>query len=157
MNLTQKTVATFELPAGKSEMIVFDDDLPGFGLRLRHGGARTWIYQFKLGVQHRRITIGNAVALPAAQARKTATELHAMVRLGRDPAGEKAEGRARAAETVAAALKNYLPHQQSRLKPRSYVEIERHLLKHCKPLHGLRLGKSGRSHRFQPGSWDGPP
>ncbi|HET7384014.1 MAG TPA: Arm DNA-binding domain-containing protein, partial [Pseudolabrys sp.] len=103
MKLTQATVATIKLPSNRSETIVFDDDLPGFGLRIRAGGARTWIFQFKLGAQHRRITLGNAAALTVTQARKTATELHAMVRLGRDPAGEKAEGRARMIETMGAA------------------------------------------------------
>jgi integrase len=139
MKFAQKTLATIELPAGKREVILFDDDLPGFGLRIRAGGARTWVYQFKIGNQHRRLTLGSATALPLVQARRTASELHAMVRLGRDPAGEKAEGRARAAETIGAVLKAYLPYQRAHLKPRSYVEVERHLLKHCRPLHGLQL------------------
>jgi integrase len=144
MNLTQKTIAALELPAGKSETILFDDNLPGFGLRIRRGGSRSWIYQFKLGSQHRRVTLGNATALSAVQARKTATELHAMVRLGRDPAGEKAEGRVRAAETMGAALEACLAHQRARLRPRSYVEVERHLLKHCRSLHSLQLAKIDR-------------
>lgn len=67
-----------------------------------------------------------------------------MVRLGRDPAGEKIEGRARAAETMVAALQSFLAYQRGHLKPRSYVEAERHLLKHCKPLHGLQLAKIDR-------------
>src|SRR5262249_25034556 len=94
--------------------------------------------------QHRRITLGSATALSLVQARKTASELHAMVRLGRDPAGEKAEGRVREAETVGAVLKAYLPHKRMHLRPRSYTEIERHLLKHCRQLHGLQLTKVDR-------------
>lgn len=145
MNLTQKTVDALDLPKGKTEAILFDDDLPGFGVRMRRGGARTWVYQYKIGTQHRRVTLGSATALSLAQARKTAGELHAKVRLGRDPAGEKAEGRVRAAETTAVALQTYLIHQHKHLKQRSYVEVERHLLKHCKPLHGLQLAKVDRS------------
>jgi integrase len=144
MKFTQKAVDSFVLPAGKSEAIVFNDELAGFGIRIRRGGARTWIFQYKIGTQHRRITLGSATALSLAQARKTATDLHAQVRLGRDPSGEKTEGRIRAAETVAAALASYLPYQRSHLKPRSYTEVERHLLKHCKPLHGLQLDKVDR-------------
>jgi integrase len=129
---------------GKSEVIVFDDSLPGFGLRVRRSGARTWVYQFKIGSQHRRITLGNANALAATEARKSATELHAKVRLGRDPAGEKAEGQARAGETMAAALPPYLARQRDRLRPSSYSEIERHLLNYAKPLHGLQLARINR-------------
>src|SRR5262245_28293858 len=113
MNLTDKALGGLTLPEGKGEQIVFDDHLPGFGLRLRSGGASRWIFQYKLGARHRRITLGSAKALSAAQARKTANELHARVRLGHDPAGEKAEGRVRAAETVGTILKAYLQHQKT--------------------------------------------
>ena len=96
MKLTQKTVSALALPNGKSEAIFFDDELPGFGLRIRAGGTRTWVYQFKIGDQHRRITLGSLAALTPVRARESAGELHAAVRLGRDPAGEKFEGRVRA-------------------------------------------------------------
>src|SRR5262245_63311111 len=100
MRLTQKTIAALVLPEGKAETIVFDDDLPGFGIRLRAGGARTWIYQYKIGNQQRRITLGSLAALSPARARETAGDLHAAVRLGDDPAGTKSEGRVRASETM---------------------------------------------------------
>lgn len=144
MKLTDKAIVALTLPKGKSEAIIFDDTLPGFGLRLRAGGAARWIYQYKIGTQHRRITLGSMTALTAARARETASELHAKVRLGDDPAGAKAEGRARAAETMAAALQSYLPHQRARLKPLSYIQMERHLSKHCRALHGLQLVKIER-------------
>ena len=134
MKLTQAAVATLKLPKGKSETITFDDDLPGFGLRMRAGGSCTWIYQYKLGSQHRRVTLGNAAALTVTQARKTATELHAHVRLGKDPAGEKIEGRVRATETMGAIVQTYLAHQRQRVRPRSYAGTERHLLTYSKPL-----------------------
>jgi len=70
--------------------------------------------------------------------------MHAKVRLGQDPSAEKAEGRARAGETMAAILENYLVFKRAQLKPRSMVELERHLRKNCKPLHGLQLTKIDR-------------
>jgi hypothetical protein len=59
MRLDDKGIEKLELPAGKSELIVFDDKLPGFGLRLRKGGKRTWIVQYRVGTQQRRKAIGN--------------------------------------------------------------------------------------------------
>ena len=144
MKLTQKTIAALALPAGKTETIVFDEDLPGFGVRVRAGGTRSWIFQYKIGNQNRRITLGSLAALTPARARETAGDLHAAVRLGRDPAGEKTEGRARAAETMGAVAQSYLTYQSGHLRPRSYVEVERHLLRYCKPLHGLQLAKIDR-------------
>jgi hypothetical protein len=63
-------------------------------------------------------------ALTPAYVRDTAAEMHAMVRLGRDPAGEKTEDRARAAETMIAVVQSYLTYQSGHLRPRSYRELD---------------------------------
>lgn len=139
MKLDPKTIRTLSLPEGKTDETFVDDDLPGLGLRIRAGGSKTWVYRYKLGTRFRRVTLGTLAALTPAQARKTAGDLHAAVRLGRDPQGEKEAGRARAHETMAAALEAYLPYQLSRLRPRSYAEVERHLTKHWRPLHTMPL------------------
>jgi integrase len=144
MKLTAKTVAALKLPEGRSEAIHFDDDVAGFGLRLRTGGGRTWIYQYKLGSKHRRITLGAATAIDVATARAQAVTLYAQVRLGQDPAGKKAEGRERALQTFGAIVNSFLRAQQKRLKPRSYVDTERYLLHHVKPFHGLPIGSINR-------------
>src|SRR5262245_4095839 len=144
MRLTQKTIATLMLREGKSESIMFDDDLPGFGFRIRASGSRTWIFQFKIGGQHRRMTLGSAAVLAPARAREIASELHAQVRLGRDPSAERNESKMRAGETMSAILENYLVFKRGELKPRSYVEIERHLMKNARPLHSLPVSKITR-------------
>src|SRR6267154_6310934 len=94
MRLTIKSTSALELPPGKTDHIEWDDDLPGFGIRLREGGSRNWVFQYALGQKQRRMSIGSAKAngLPLVKARETATELHAKVRLGQDPAGQKVEG-----------------------------------------------------------------
>jgi len=43
MKLTQKTIAAIKLPKGKA----VDDELPGFGLRLRANGQSRWVFQYK--------------------------------------------------------------------------------------------------------------
>jgi integrase len=144
MKFTPAAIAALKLPAGKTELLAFDDELPGLGLRIRAGGTRSWIFQYRIGRNTRRITIGNAGVISLVHARKTAADLHAQVRLGRDPSGEKAESRIRAADTMAAALAAYIPYQKTRLKPSSLVQNERHLLKHCRPLHPLQLSKIDR-------------
>src|SRR5262249_24895718 len=83
-------------------------------------------------------------ALDPVQARETAEKLHAKVKLGGDPAGDKAESRTRAAETLGAILLTYLEHKRARVKPGSFRQLERHLAKHCRALHGLQLAKVDR-------------
>jgi integrase len=144
MRLTDKTLAALKLPAGKPEHKFFDEDIPGFGLRLRAGGATRWIFQYDIGPRTRRMTLGSTAALTATRARATAAELHAKVRLGQDPAGDKAESRVRSAESFDAILRLYLAQQRSELKPLSYTQKERHLVKHCRALHALPLIKVDR-------------
>jgi integrase len=144
MKLTRQSIAKLSLPAGKSEAIKFDDEVAGFGLRVRAGGSRTWIVQYKVGEKHRRLTLGSTALLDPVSAREKAKDILAAVRVGRDPAGEKAEARAEAAETILALISRFLGRQRARLRPRSYEETERYLLKHWKNLHGLSLGRIDR-------------
>jgi len=139
MRLTKINISKVVVPSGKSEIIEFDDDVPGFGLRVRAGGSATWIFQYRQGSKQRRLSLGSAAAISAQNARERATELHARVRLGEDPAGQKIESRTRAVETLGSILRPFLLVKKAALKPRSYVEVERHLLQHAKRLHGMQL------------------
>ena len=145
MKFTVNSTAALRLPASKSDHIEFDDDIPGFGLRFRNGGAR-WVFQYKIGAKHRRITLGRYPALKVPDARQQAEQLHAKVKLGLDPAGEKAENQARAGETFEACMDRYLEKRRAEewLRPTTLSEIERHLSRNLKPLLGLRIDKVHR-------------
>ncbi len=145
MRLTRPNVSRLVLPPGKTEQIVFDKDLPGFGVRLRAGGKRTWIAQYRVGQQQRRVTIGSIEVLDPDEARRRAKEILAKVQLGGDPQTEKVEVRAQAALTLGSIAEDYLErYAASRLKPRTLVETSRYLQVSWKPLHGLPLAKIDR-------------
>jgi len=144
VKLTTATVRALVLPVGKKDHTFFDASLPGFGVRLRESGAARWVFQYKHGSQHRRMVLGATSELSLGDARKTAELLKAKVRLGQDPASEKADARIAAAETFGAALPAYLGHQRAVLRPRSYPDLERHLLSHAKLLHPMQLAKIER-------------
>ena len=141
MKLTEKTIAALKLPTGVDERLFSDDDLTGLSLRLRRGAkgiARSWVYRYAIAGTSRKVTFDFAGHNLAA-ARKRAGDLQARVRLGSDPAQERAQTRADVGQTVAATLKVYLPQKKLNLRPRSYDQVERHLLMHCEPLHRLPL------------------
>ena len=144
MKLSQHVVDTLELPPGKDDFIAWDDTVPGLGLRLRKGGSRTWVFWYRVGRQRRKLPIGSAAVITAGEARKQAAILHAEAKLGGDPAGEKAAGKARADETVGAVLPIFLARQKERLRPRAYVEVVRHLNVGAKRLHRLTLADVNR-------------
>ena len=140
---TQKDIDAFVLPAGKAEHFAWYPNFSGLALRLRAGGSRKHVYRYKIGKQQRRITIPTD---RVDQAQKIANELRGKVALGLDPAGEKFERRAQAAETMGNVLRAYLTQHKALCKPgsRSHSEVERHLIKHAAPLHGLLVSKIER-------------
>jgi integrase len=142
MKLITTTARAMSPPHGKLDHLVPDDTIGGFALRLRagrQGTTRTWVYQYDLAGRTRRLTLGNAMVISAEEARRSAARLQARVRLGEDPASAKAEARAQAAQSMAAVLPAYLADKRPLLRPRSYVEAERHLNRALRALHPLPL------------------
>jgi integrase len=135
VKLSVKTTGGAKLEAGQSERIIFDDDIRGFGLRLRNGGSRTWIYQYRIGSKQRRMVLGSATSVPLSIARKNAGELEARVKLGGDPAMDKETARLSADETFGVLVDQYLAARQSRWRPNTEREVRRHLTKYAKSLH----------------------
>jgi len=146
MKFTAKSTEGLKLPPGKTDLVVFDDALAGFGLRLRAGGSRSWVFQYQIGDRQRRMAIGKAPALTLDKAREIAAQLHAKVKLGGDPAGDKAENQARAGETFEHCMSLYLQRRRSegKLRPSTYREIERHLARNLKALHQIPIHRVDR-------------
>jgi integrase len=144
MRLTIKTTEGIKLPDGKRDHIVFDDDIPGFGIRLREGGSRTWIYQYRIGSKQRRMVLGAAKSVPIALARENAGKLEAKVKLGGDPAMDKDIARRNVDNTFAALAEQYLEARKSEWRPRTAYELKRHFRKHAKPLHRMPITSIGQ-------------
>ena len=142
MNLTAKTVAGLELPAGKTDHIAWDTDIKGFGYRMRIGAGgvllKSWIVQYRRAGGHRRSTLGSASVLSAEQARGLARKTLAAVHLGGDPQSEKSDRREKDEHTMRAVITEYLEAKRPTLRPRTMVEVTRYLTSdYFKPLHGM--------------------
>jgi integrase len=136
VKLTTTAVKRLALPPGVIDKTFFDDTLPGFGLRLRAGGSRAWVVQYDIKGRTRRMSLGSTATLDLGEARKRARDVLAARTLGRDPASEKQETRARAAKTFGVLLfQHYLPFKRKELRPRSFKEVERHLVNYARVLH----------------------
>jgi integrase len=156
MKLTVKETPALTLPSGKSDHVFWDEELPGFGLRLRAGGSRVWVFQYAIGEKQRRMTLGAATKESFGTVkdrdghvlklgiRDQMAQLHAKVKLGQDPASDKTEGRKRASETFEAVSARFLAFQTGELRPGSYRQVERHIAHLAKPLHGLQFAAIDR-------------
>lgn len=144
IKLNAKAALRLACESDKTETTFWDAGLSGFGLRCRKSGVRTWFCQYRTRTgEMRKHTLGDPEHVAYAKAREEAERLLAAVRLGRDPAGETAAKKAerKAAVRLGDLAEMYLKHQQPRLKPRSFDELQRHLRKHAAPLHGQPAAK----------------
>lgn len=136
MKITKQAVSGLCLPEGKTERFEWDDDLPGFGVRLR-GDTKRWVVQYRVGPQQRRESLGDVRKVPLEDARKAARTRFAQVELGTDPGAEKAKTRKQAEAvklTLAVAADRYLDAKQERLRPSTYGQAKLHFTNHWKPL-----------------------
>lgn len=121
MKLDARTVAEAMLPRGQGDVIFFDDDLPGYGLRIRAGGNRSFIVQYRApDGRTRRVTVGAVAKLTPTDARQAARKILARAALGHDPQAEKAARRRGATHTVRALIAAYLEVKQPVLRPESF-------------------------------------
>jgi integrase len=139
MKLTIRNTTELTLPSGCKDAVFWDDDIAGFGIRLREGGSRTWIFRYRRGSKQRSLTLGSAKSVPLAVARANASKLEAEVRLGADPALEKETANFAADITLGVLAHQYLEARKSKWRAKSRTHVTRHLLKYAKPLHQLPI------------------
>ena len=145
MRLTNQSAAALQIPAGRDRIVVFDDDLPGFGVSVSKGGSRMWVVQYRNALgQSKRESLGKVGLLSATDARRAAGERLARAKLGEDPHAEKVKAKARAAVTFGAVVEPYLEAVAPHLRPAYLSEAGRYLRTVWKPLHKLPLHTVGR-------------
>jgi integrase len=144
--LTHDFVRNISVPvSGAATYWDNDPHLPGFGLRVHAGGAKSFFLNYRLDGRERRYTIGGFPRWSVAAARQAATELRRAVDRGIDPAGTKRTRRE--APTVQDLVDRYvadhLPNKSqdpARIadEKRMLAEIAQYLGKHTKvaDIHG---------------------
>jgi integrase len=148
IRFTDAFVRRLALPAGKTDHIAWDPDLPGFGVRLRPGKG-SFVIQYRIGTEQRRKSLGDVRKITVEAARDIARKRFAQVELGIDPDAEEVKRRAEQeadARTFEKMVDQYLAAQAARLEDgtlrrNTYVSEERYLRRHCEPLHGKPVSK----------------
>ena len=144
MKLTPAAVKALTPPSNVLERTIWDDDTPGFGVRLRAGGSARWIVQYDLGGKTRRITLGPVTLMSLGSARRHARDMLAGMRLGSDPAADRRAGRAAARETFGGFLTRYLTTKQAEVRADTLKQLDHRLRALARPLHPQPVTTIGR-------------
>ncbi|MEJ0047383.1 MAG: integrase arm-type DNA-binding domain-containing protein [Rhodospirillales bacterium] len=96
MKLGKTEIDGAACPPGRRDVMLFDDELTGFALRVTDKGRKTFIFQYVRGKTPkgdpavRRLVLGRYGDITPAQARKLAVVARGEVAAGRDPVGQRA-------------------------------------------------------------------
>lgn len=99
--LTKRAVDALTCPPGRKDVLVFDAELKGFGVRVTAQGAKVFLFQYRAGGPPRRIVLGEYGIITPDKAREAAEVLRGQVKAGKDPKAET--DAARRAAAIAAA------------------------------------------------------
>lgn len=93
VRLTEKTLNRKPPPAKEKYMELWDTILPGFGLRIGHGGRRAFMLITRVNGRQRRFTLGTYPGMTLAKARETARSIMRDAAQGVDPKEREAKAR----------------------------------------------------------------
>lgn len=85
--LTKRLVDAAEIRA--TEYFIWDDEIPGFGLRVLPSKRKSYIVQYRAGRRSRRMSLGLGTVLTCEQARTRAIAIIAAAKNGEDPAAKR--------------------------------------------------------------------
>jgi integrase len=136
--LTKRVIDSIK--ASDGDCILWDSELAGFGLRVRAGGSKTFIAQYRAGGgrtgQTRRFTIGRYGVLTADEARLEARKVLLAAAQGQDPAGKRHAKRAEM--TISTLIELFGREGAGHLKEASRQNTLRRLKNHIVPLLGSK-------------------
>ncbi|MCB2072480.1 MAG: tyrosine-type recombinase/integrase [Novosphingobium sp.] len=132
--LTKSIVDALQ-PADR-DYVTWCGQLPGFGVRTRPTGRKSYIAQYDFNGRTRKVTIGTHGAMTVDQARDEARAVLANAQLGVDKAEAKAKRRAEM--TVAELCDEYLAEGCDKKKASTIATDKGRIARHIKPLLGTK-------------------
>ena len=134
LNSTTISRSTVERLATDRDMVYWDSELLGFGVRVYPTGGRVYVVQTRAeGKNGKRVTVGRHGVITAEEARRRAAHIISRIKAGKDPIPEPLAVEANG-PTVAELAATYLEEVVAvRLKPASANSYRNTIEKHILP------------------------
>lgn len=120
------------------EYYLWDEDIPGLGLRVMPSGRKQYIIQYRVGRRSRRLSLGPSTILTPEQARTRALTVLADALTGKDPAADR-DALRKALNVRDLAKRFEEQHISLRIKASTAKEYRRSLEKFILPKLGAML------------------
>ena len=129
------------------DIIFWDRELPGFGVRVYPSGAKVYLVQSRGPGGSKRVTVGRHGVISADRARRRAASIIARIKAGEEPKPPPSVPAA-AGPTVAELAERYLSeHVAVHCKPITARAYRKVIGKHILPVYGkLAVTALGREH-----------
>ena len=127
--ITKQLVDSLKPPA-KGDLVIWDNELPGFGVRVHAGGSKVYVVRYRRMADGKqgKVTVCRTCDAPPDKARGMARDVFAKVASGADPAGERAKIKVAPTVTIEAMFKSRIVAM--RVKNRAMTDqVERVLLR----------------------------
>ena len=127
------------LEATKNRTIAWDNEVPGFGVRISPSGRKTYLLQYRLKGQGRstapkKMSLGVHGAMPVDQARELARQAWALANSGKDPAQETKAHKSK--PVVRDLIQLNIEWLKANRKPRSVQDVDSILRRYVEPAIG---------------------
>ena len=123
--ITQKLISKLN-PPPTGNLIEYDSEIPGFGVRITAGGAVAFVLNYRILGRERRYTIGRYPELTATAARERALQLRGRVLDRHDPLEERE--RDRTEPTLGDLAAQYLEQYAAHHKRLTSIRDDRHMI-----------------------------
>lgn len=132
---------------GKQMAEYWDDELPGFGLRVHPSGRRTWFVMFRQRGKQRRASLGTSRQITTSEARRQARQKLAEVALDGLPTRKTGKGDTKRSPLMRDYAERFWADYARHWKPSTQIRnrsgIDHHILPAFGERPGRRVGEGG--------------
>jgi integrase len=146
MKFTQSNVNKLKQSPGKTDETIWDDGLPGFGIRFRNGGAGVYVIQYSVNGRQGKMGLGKVAQVTLDAAQTEAKQQFAMIARNVDPALERSKQIAKSGEKFGEKIAVFFADLEKKgLSPGYIKDYKRNLQGYMTNLHRYGLGDITRA------------